>query len=102
MQLPEGIEKMFTKWNKGRDCTQLLRTIYGTKQSARQYWKKFINAMKDKGFQSTHAESCLLKRKDETGMVVICVYVDDCLLTGDRMAINKAMNDIEAIFETRL
>jgi hypothetical protein len=42
------------------------------------------------------------KEKDETGMVVIWVYVDDCLLTGDRMAINKAMNDIEAIFETRL
>jgi hypothetical protein len=34
-------------------------------------------------------------------MVVICVYVDGCVLTGDRMAIKKAMNDIEAIFEIR-
>jgi hypothetical protein len=28
-------------------------------------------------------------------------HVDDFLLTGDRTAINKAMNDIEAMFETR-
>jgi hypothetical protein len=34
-------------------------------------------------------------------MVMICVYVDDCLLTGDRMAIDAAMVDIESVFETR-
>jgi hypothetical protein len=46
MQLPQGIDTIFTKWDKARDCTRLLWTIYGTKQVARQYWNKFMNVMK--------------------------------------------------------
>jgi hypothetical protein len=29
------------------------------------------------------------------------VYVDDCLLTGDRKAIDAAMKDVKSEFETR-
>jgi hypothetical protein len=79
----------------------LLRTIYGTEQAARQYWKKFMDMMEKKGFQRTYAEPCLLKRNDEHLMVVICVYVDDCLVTGERTAIDRAMDDIETMFEYR-
>jgi phosphotransacetylase len=88
-------------WNSDSDCTQLMRTIYGTKQAARQYWKTFIEVMKGKGYESTHAEPCLLKKVDENGTVIICVYVDDCILTGNRKAIDAAINDIETVFEIR-
>jgi hypothetical protein len=60
-----------------------------------------MSEMEKSAFQRTHAESCLLKRKDQNGTVVICVYVDDYLLTGDRTAIDAAMVDIEFVFETR-
>jgi hypothetical protein len=60
-----------------------------------------MEQMTMKRFEQTHADACLLKRKDENGTVLICVYVDDCLLTGDRMAIDAAMKDIEETFETR-
>jgi hypothetical protein len=33
--------------------------------------------------------------------VVICVYVDDCLITGNREAVDLAMADIESTFEIR-
>jgi hypothetical protein len=32
---------------------------------------------------------------------MICVYVDDCLITGDRTAIDIAISDIESVFDTR-
>ena len=86
---------------KNEDCAELLKTIYGTKQAARQYYMKFMKVMKDKGFTSTTAESCLLKRIDKNGTVIICVYVDDCFITGVRKAIDAAMNDINSVFETR-
>jgi hypothetical protein len=60
-----------------------------------------MDTMEKKGFQRTHAEPCLLRRNDEHGMVVICVYVDDCLVAGERTAIDRAMNDIETMFESR-
>jgi Reverse transcriptase (RNA-dependent DNA polymerase) len=60
-----------------------------------------MKIMEDKEFKRTHAEPCLLKRSDHNGTVVICVYVDDCLLTEDRKAIDEAMKDIESEFETR-
>jgi len=101
MKCPEGIDLIEEGWDREEDCTELLQTIYGTKQAARQYWKKFMKIMEDKGFKRTHAEPCLLRRSDHNGTVVICVYVDDCLLTGDRKAIEAAMKDIESEFETR-
>ncbi|KAG7348742.1 reverse transcriptase RNA-dependent DNA polymerase [Nitzschia inconspicua] len=101
MKCPDGIDLIEEGWNLDDDFVELLRTIYGTKQAARQYRKKFMNFMEAKGFERTHAEQCLLKRIDNNGTVVICVYVDDCLLTGDRKAIDVAMEDIESAFETR-
>lgn len=73
---------------------------YGTKQAARQYWKMFMATMEKKNFSRTHAEPWLLKRKDENGIVFICVYVDDCLITGDR-SVDAAIRDMEEVFETR-
>jgi hypothetical protein len=86
MSCPEGIDYMEKAWNRAEDCVELLQTIYGTKQAARQYWKKFLETMIQKGFESTNAEGCLLRREDKHGTVMICVYVDDCLLAGDRTA----------------
>jgi hypothetical protein len=101
MKCPEGIDLVEVGWDLDTDCTELLKTIYGTKQAARQYWKKFMSYMEENGFQRTHSESCLLKKTDENGTVVICVYVDDCLFTGDRKANNNAIKIIENEFETR-
>jgi hypothetical protein len=66
-----------------------------------QCWKRFMDKMEAKGFQRTHAEPCLLKRKDQDGTVIVHVSVDDCLLTGDRKTIDAALVDIESELETR-
>ena len=94
MKCPEGLDLVEKGWNKLQDSVELLKTIYGTKQAARQYWKMFMDKMEEMNFTRTHADPCLLKRKDQHGMVVICVYVDDCLITRERSAIDAAIKDI--------
>jgi hypothetical protein len=52
-------------------------------------------------YLKNHAEQCLLNRYNHNGHVVICVYVDDCLITGNREAVDLAVADIESTFEVR-
>jgi phosphotransacetylase len=101
MRCPEGIDLVEKGWDLVNDCAELKQTIYGTKQAARQYWKMFMETMEKKGFERTNADSCLIKRKDDSGTVIMCIYVDDCLITGERKAIDAAMKDMEDVFETR-
>jgi hypothetical protein len=101
IRCPEGVELVEDGWDTMVDCTELQKTIYGTKQAARQHWKVFMEKMERKGFQRTQADWCLVKRINQDGTVVICGYVDDCLITGERTAIDSAMMDIESMFETR-
>ena len=58
--------------------------MYGLVQAARQYYKKFVKVMtEDLNFEKCYADACLLIRKDKSGTLVICVYVDDTLCLGD-------------------
>jgi hypothetical protein len=57
-----GIDLVDSGWNLEEECTKLLLAIYGTKKAARQHWKKFKEVMKQKEFETTHAEPCLIKR----------------------------------------
>jgi hypothetical protein len=49
MNCPEGIELVEDGWDRTVDGTELLQTIYGTKQAARQYWKTFMDTMEQNG-----------------------------------------------------
>jgi len=89
MDCPEGFE------HQEDECLQLLQTIYGLVQPARQYWKKFTSRLKGKGFKGGDADPCLFMRKTKNGTVYIAIYVDDCLLIGDPKAIDEAIDDIK-------
>jgi hypothetical protein len=52
-------------------------------------------------FEQSLVDPCLLYRKTEEGTVFICVYVDDCILVGDRTAIEKVKDNIESKFSIK-
>ena len=43
-------------------------------------------------------DPCLIFQKNECGILILILYVDDCLLTGDILAIESGINDIKKIF----
>lgn len=72
MEMPEGFEV------EGMVCL-LLRSLYGLKQSPRNWWK-LISAFltKELGFTSSVSDPCLFWRQSRTGgMIWLFLFVDD-------------------------
>ena len=67
-------------------CHQLLKGIYGLCQSARQFWKMFINEMVKIaiGFKISEADPCLSYRENNLGICMIIIYVDDMMVIGHK------------------
>ena len=90
MEAPEGA-------GFGRDeCVQLKKAIYGLVQASRQYWKFFIKALREIGFEGGVADPCLLMRRNANGICFAAIWVDhDTLLVGDTKAIEATIADLQ-------
>ena len=88
MENPEGLG------NSLDECVKLEKGMYGLVQAARQYYKFFVRALVRMGFEVSKADPCLLVKKDETGVVYIGVWVDDSLIVGDLVAINRVISEL--------
>ena len=90
MKVPEGFKECLKKAFKN-NCAIMRKVAYGLVQAARQYYKKFVRIItKEMWFEKCMADQSLLKREDESGVVLICIYVDDTLCIGDREALENS------------
>lgn len=69
--------------SRGSLWCHLKKFLYGLKQSPRAWFDKFSRAVQDVGFARSLAYFFLFTRHRTTGTVVLLVYVDDILITGD-------------------
>jgi hypothetical protein len=81
MRQPEGYED-----KTGRIC-ELIKTIYGLKQSGREWNKELDEKLKKFGFQRLRSDPCVYIKQDGNNLVIITVWVDDLLLfaTSDEL-----------------
>jgi len=77
------------------ECLLLLKSIYGLVQGARQWWKKLISILKKIGFKGGNADSCLMIRRDDNGLVITSVYVDDNFCVGHRKALGELVEELK-------
>jgi Reverse transcriptase (RNA-dependent DNA polymerase) len=89
MNAPDGMD---IKDNK---CLQLKKTIYGLVQSAREFYKRLICELKDLGFTENKSDLCLLSKGNQSNIMIIGIYVNDCLVLGKEQDINKLIVDLE-------
>jgi len=54
MNLPEGME------GEDNECLLLLKALYGLVQGARQWWKKFVEILKNNEFKGGFVDPCLM------------------------------------------
>ena len=83
MDCPLGMENI----NPKEDCLELLKTCYGTVQAAQQWWKKLVSILKKIGFQGGDVNPCLLHWNSKHGIVLIGLYVNNCLCIGKQEAL---------------
>jgi hypothetical protein len=74
MHQPEGYED-----NTGR-ISELIKTLYGLKQSGQEWNKELDEKLKKFGFRCLRSDPCAYIKRDRNEMVIITVWVDDLLL----------------------
>jgi hypothetical protein len=76
---------------EGEVC-KLRKAIYGLKQSPRAWYQRLSGCLMEKGFTKSEADHTLFTKKNQGGIVVVLIYVDDIIITG---------SDAEGISETK-
>ena len=91
MKQPEGYDD-----GTGRVCL-LVKTLYGLKQSGREWNIELDKKLKQLGFTPLRSDPCAYVRRDGDNLEIITVWVDDLLLfaTSEDL-MNKMKNEIQS------
>jgi hypothetical protein len=61
----------------------LRRALYGLKQAPQAWFAKFSSIVHQFGFSSSSHDTALFIRRSDKGMILLLLYVDDMIITGD-------------------
>ena len=62
---------------------KLVKSLYGLKQAPRAWYEKLKSALKQWGFVNSKADTSLFIFRKNGCVLLLLVYVDDILLTGN-------------------
>lgn len=98
MDSPPGFESQFNQ----KVC-KLQKSLYGLKQSPRAWFERFAQFIKKLGYSQCQSDHTMfVKHSSEGKMVVLIVYVDDIVITGDDFSeINNLKESLAAEFEIK-
>ena len=77
MQPPPGLSVESNK------ICHLRRSLYGLKQAPRAWFAKFSSTISRLGYMASHYDSALFLRRIDKGTILLLLYVDDMIITGD-------------------
>ena len=99
MQQPQGFE---VKSDTEQVCL-LKRSLYGLKQSPRQWYRRFDDFMKKQGFNRSNYDWCVYTKSLNNGkLIYLLLYVDDMLLACyDRTEVEKLKSQLSKEFEMK-
>lgn len=89
MEQPDG----FVEPGKEDIVCSLRKSLYGLKQSGRQWFKKLDKQLKDFGLKSLDTEKCIYIMKTEDIYLVVVVYVDDIIVGANRHDVYQRLKE---------
>ena len=77
MQPPPGLSVESNK------VCHLWRALYGLKQAPRAWFAKFSSIISRLGYMTSHYDSALFLHRTNKDTILLLLYVDDMIITGD-------------------
>jgi len=79
--------------SRGKVC-QLLKTLYGLKQSGRRWYQRLVEILVDiLGFSRCEVDQAVFYKRVGTSLIVVLVHVDDCTIVATALPL---INDFKA------
>nr|AAT77072.1 retrotransposon protein, putative, Ty1-copia sub-class [Oryza sativa Japonica Group] len=98
MDQPDGF---VVEGQEGKVC-KLLKSLYGLKQSPKQWHEKFDKTLTSAGFAVNKADKCVYYRHGGGEGVLLCLYVDDILIFGTNLeVINEVKSFLSQNFDMK-
>ena len=80
----------------------MTKSMYGLKQSPRQWYKKFDGFMQTSGYLRCNTDHCHYFKKVGSSYIILLLYVDGMLVVGlDMGEINKLKKQLSNEFEMK-
>ncbi len=98
LKMPKGYE-LIRKGQNDNVVLKLNRALYGLVQAPKAWMEEFIKSLTKLGCKRSWTEPCLLTMI-EGNKVVLCitVYVDDCLIVGEKEKVMYMIDKIERLY----
>ena len=85
-----------------RKVCKLLKSLYGLKQTPKQWDEKFATTLTSVGFAINEVDRCVYYRHGGGNYVILCLYVDDILIFGMNIdAINEVKSFLSKSFDMK-
>ena len=98
MEQPKG----FFSLEQGNKVCNLVKSLYGLKETPKQWQEKFDNIMMSLGFKINECDKCVYVKEVEHGYVIVCLYVDDMLIaSNDDKMIKSTKNMLNSRFDMK-
>jgi hypothetical protein len=105
MQFPAGYTEYLKEttnqvYDSSKYVLRLKKAIYGLVQAARQWWKKFKQAMSSANYFPSVADPCLFIKKQtpDSDISFVIIYVDDGGIIGTKTEIKRVLDSLANAF----
>ena len=71
----------------------LRHALYDFKQAPRAWFAKFNSTISRLGYMASHYDSALFLRRTDKGTILLLLYVDDMIITGDDLSDIQELKD---------
>jgi len=88
MTIPDGINIT------GNKLCQLIRSLYGLKQSSRCWYQKLSTFLTDQGFTRIQSDYAVFVKRTGISLIIIGIHVDDLMILGSTKKIIAEVKEI--------
>jgi hypothetical protein len=102
IEWPEGLEEFgyFTSEEMENECLKLEKAMYGCVQSPLMFFRAYSKHLKSIGLTQSLADPCIwYKIVNGELVLVVAVYVDDCIVIGLKIEIEGFKKDVQKRFK---